>query len=41
MPIRRLRRSKPIEICFDIAKDQWSSLSEVSDQFEQINANFT
>ena len=40
MPIRRLKKSKPIEVCYDIEKDQWTSLIEVSEQAAEINQSY-
>lgn len=40
MPLRRLRRSKPIEICLEINKDEWVTLGEISQRFDEIQADY-
>lgn len=39
MPLRRLRRSKPIEICLNFETEEYVYLHEITQKFNAILAN--
>lgn len=41
LPFRRLRKSKPIEVCLDNAKGEYVNLFEITQRFNNIIANYT
>ena len=40
MPLRRLRKSKPIEVCLEFSKGEYVNLFEVAKRFNDIIRNY-
>lgn len=36
MPLRRLKKRKPIEVCLDLGENHWTNLIDVSDKYKGI-----